>query len=538
MRRSWRSAVRTSAFLRKELVETLRQPRLVAALVLAPFLILLVFGAGLKDRDPMVTTAFVVPEGGAFAEEVERFATEPSWRLQVEAVTPDRAAALARLERGDLDLVIVFPADAAETVREDRQATVTIFHNVLDPIESRALGLATRAAVDRLNRLVLRSWVSQGQERAGDVDERVAMARTRVTAIQQAIDAGEEADAAEQLTLLQADVAALSLGLALLGQGGPAELVGPDPLDEQSVSQALTDLEERLDEVSAETAAGREEIDGIAGDLARLDRALDEFRALSPETIVDPFRGRLRRVATVQVGLADFFAPGVLVLLLQHMLVTLVGLSVVRDEQLGTTELFRVSPLSAGEVLVGKYLAYLLLSGGVSVLLVLLMVVGLGVPLAGSVPVLVASLAAVMFTSIGMGFLVALLSRTDSQAVQYAMLLLLASIFLSGFLVSLERVVPAVRTVAWALPPTYGIALLRDVMLGGTPLHPWMLLGLVGIGAGLLVVGWWLLRRRLAPAGGRSLPRPVPTPDPGDPPEGGAGRRDPTVPQTGSGARH
>ncbi|MEX0659477.1 MAG: ABC transporter permease [Egibacteraceae bacterium] len=518
MRRAMRSVVRMSAFLRKELVETLRQPRLVAALVLAPFLILLVFGAGLKDHDPAVATVFVVPEGDALADQIERFATEPSWRLDVEAVTPDRAQALARLQRGDLDVVIEFPADAEETVREDRQATVTIYHNVLDPIESRALGLATRAAVDRLNRLVLRSWVAEGQERAGDMDARLAVARDRVDAIERAIGLDEEADAAEQLALLQGDVAALSLGLALLGQAGPAELVGESPLDEQSVGRVLADLEEALDEVDAATAAESGEFVDIAQDLLRLDRALAEFQTLSPETIVDPFRGSLRRVATVPVGLADFFAPGVLVLLLQHMLVTLVGLSVVRDEQLGTTELFRVSPLSAGEVLIGKYLAYLLLSGTVAALLILLMVNVLGVPLAGSVALLVASLAAVMFTSIGMGFLVALLSRTDSQAVQYAMLLLLASIFLTGFLVSLERVVPAVQAAAWALPPTYGIALLRDVMLGGTPLQPRVFLGLVGIGAGLLAIGWWLLRRRLAPAGGRSLPRPLPTTDDADAP--------------------
>lgn len=505
-----RAAVRTSAFLRKELVETLRQPRLVAVLVLAPFLILLLFGAGLKDRDPMVGTVFVVPEGGAFAEEVERFATEPSWRLQVEAVTPDRREALERLQRGDLDLVVVFPADAAETVRSNRRATVTLYHNLIDPIESRALGLATRAAVDRLNRLVLRSWVAQGQERAGDAHERVTVARERVDALRQALDEGDDAEAMAHLVLLESDVAALSLGLAVLGHAGPVEQVGQDPGGEPSVSDALTDLEGRIDDLSADTAPQRAEVEGITRDLDRLDRALGEFQTLSPETIVDPFRGVLRRVATEPVGLAQFFAPGVLVLLLQHMLVTLVGLSVVRDEQLGTTELFRVSPLSALEVLVGKYLAYLLLSAGVSLLLVLLLVVGLDVPVAGTVPMLVASLAAVMFTSIGMGFVVAMLSRTDSQAVQYAMLLLLASIFLTGFIVSLERVVPALRTVGWVLPPTYGIALLRDVMLGGTPLQPRVLLGLAGIGAGLLLVSWVLLRRRLAPAGARGLPRPAP----------------------------
>lgn len=503
MARRWRSAIRTSSFVRKELVETLRQPRLVAALVLAPFLILLLFGTGLKDSDPDVATILVVPDDDALAAEVERFATQPSWRLQMQAITRDQRKALEQLDRGEVDLVVIFPEDAAETVRSNQRATLALYHNLVDPIESRALGLATQAAVDRLNQQILRSLVAEGQVRVADADERLARARERLEQLRHAADTGDDAATQAQLLQLQAEVVGLSLQLPAVGLLQPPELKGSDVAGSQPVSEALGELAQGLEELSQETGPEREEIDEVAGNLQRLDRALTEFRTLSPATLVNPFRGSLRRLATVQIGLTDFFAPGVVVLLLQHMLVTLVGLSVVRDEQLGTTELFRVSPLTTGELLVGKYLSYLLLSTAVSVLLVGLLIVGLGVPLVGSVPGLIASVAALLFTAVGMGFVVALLARTDSQAVQYAMMVLLASIFLTGFLVTLERVLPALQVVAWLLPPTYGIALLRDVMLRGTAPQPLVLLGLVAIGAGLLGVSWLLLRRRLEPAGAR-----------------------------------
>lgn len=501
MAESWRSAIRTSAFVRKELVETLRQPRLVAALVLAPFLILLLFGAGLRDTDPSLVTVFVVPEDDRLAAEVERFATEPSFRLQVRAITPDREEALARLRSGEVDLVVVLPEDPAETVRENRRATVMLYHDLIDPIESRALGLATRAAVNRLNQLVLRSWVADSQERAGEAEERLAQARGRVDALEEAVDADNEAAVIVQRELLQRDLVALA---ALVGDAG---LLRPDDLrlrgdQDGEQSESLTELARGLDELSTDADAGREEVRRIARDLDELERALAEFQELSPETLVDPFQGSLRRLATVQVALTDFFAPGVLVLLLQHMLVTLVALSVVRDDALGATELFRVSPLRTGEVMAGKYLSYLGLAAVVSVLLTGLLVVGLGVPLAGSTVALVLSIGAILFTAIGMGFVVALAARTDSQAVQYAMLLLLASIFLTGFIISLERVLPSVRTIAWMLPPTYGIALLRDVMLRGVPASLRLLGGLTAIGLMLLAVSWLLLRRRLKPTGG------------------------------------
>lgn len=503
MRRAWRSAVRTSSFLRKELVETLRQPRLIATLVFAPFLILLLFGTGLKDRDPTVATVFVVPDDDTLAAEVERFATEPSWRLQVHAITRERDEALRQLERGEVDLVVVFPDDAVETVRDNRRATLVLYHTLVDPIEARALGLATRAAVDRLNQQILHSLVAEGQGRAGVAEERLTRARDRVALLRRAVRTGDEAAARTQLALLEGDVVALSLQLGTAGVLDPTGRVEDGVRGEQPLGELLTELAEGLDAVSGETTAGREEVDELARDLDRLDRALTEFQSLSPETIVSPFAGSLRRIGTVSVGLTDFFAPGLVVLLVQHMLVTLVGLSVVRDEQLGATELFRVSPLTTGEVIVGKYVAYLLLGAGVSALLMVLLLVGLDVPLVGPPPVLAAYVAAVMFTAVGMGFIVALLAQNDSQAVQYAMMVLLASIFLTGFLISLDRVVPALRGLAWLLPPTYGIALLRDVMLRGTALQPVLLLRLVAIGAVLMAVSWVLLRRLVEPAGAR-----------------------------------
>ena len=44
-----RFIIRTSAFVSKELVEILRQTRLLLALVLGPFLILLLFGRGFRN---------------------------------------------------------------------------------------------------------------------------------------------------------------------------------------------------------------------------------------------------------------------------------------------------------------------------------------------------------------------------------------------------------------------------------------------------------------------------------------------------------
>ena len=491
MGEAWRSLIRVSSFLRKEIVEVLRQPRLVLTLVLGPFLILLLFAAGLKEFDPPVRTAFVAPEDDRLAQMVEEFAEGQQERLIVEGVTQDEEAALDRLRNGTLDLVVVFPQDAVGTIRGNERAAIVLYHNQIDPVETRAIVLFARTAVDQANQQVLQAAVEEGQLEAGDAGERITMARERVDLARAALEVAEDAEAQRQIGLLRADIALLA-GAALLVPG----MVAADG-EEVSNRERLQAIAEQLDAAAENPDQALAELGEIDAELAQLEAGAQVFRGLSPQVIVTPFTAQVERVAAGSVRLQDFYAPAVLVLLMQHMVVTFVGLSVVREEQLGTTELFRIAPLGTVETLIGKYIAYTLISGFVTAALFALLIFGLGVPMAGSWAVLVAGVAAVLFASIGLGFIVALLARTDSQAVQYAMMVLLANIFLSGFLISLERFLPLARGVAWLLPATYGIQLLRSVMLRGTADQPLLLAALVGIGGVLFVLSWVMLRRRM-----------------------------------------
>jgi ABC-2 type transport system permease protein len=103
-----------------------------------------------------------------------------------------------------------------------------------------------------------------------------------------------------------------------------------------------------------------------------------------------------------------------------------------------------------------------------------------------------------LFTSLGIGFVISLLSETSSQAVQLTMIILLASVFFSGFLLRLDLIWQPVRILSWMLPTTYGIVMLQDVFLRGIPPSPLLLAGLAGIGIGLFIIAWLLLRRLIS----------------------------------------
>lgn len=493
----WRSAIRVGAFVRKELVGVVRQPLLVLTLVLGPFLILFLFGAGLRAEAPPVRTVFVAPAGSEVSEQARQYAETERFRLVVEGVTADLDASLRRLEGGELNLVVQFPGDTDAALRAGQQPSIVFFHDYLDPIEADAMTASMRLAVDEINSQVAQSLVGRAQGDVQDIEERAAAAAARLAAVRRAAADGDDDEVQQQLSLLQGEVAGLGSELA---DGAPENELDPgqEERTDETASGVVGDLAEQVDEI-AERAPGDsgDSLDQLAAQLEGLQVGLSEFGRLPPNLFVSPFRGVAERVVEGPVGLTDYYAPAVLVLLAQHLAITFIGLSVVRDEQLGTTELFRVAPLTAGQVLLGTCIAHLLFAGVVTALLTGLLVVGLDVPMRGSWAVLALCVAAVVVASTGLGYLLALLADSATKAVQYAMMLLLASVFFSGFLVSLDRFQPLVQTVPWLLPGTYGVRMLRDVMLRGEVPGIGLLLALAAMAAAFLAASVWLLRRRL-----------------------------------------
>ena len=108
------------------------------------------------------------------------------------------------------------------------------------------------------------------------------------------------------------------------------------------------------------------------------------------------------------------------------------------------------------------------------------------------------SIAALIFTSLGLGFVISLIAKTDSEAVQYSMILLLTSVFFSGAFINLNTLWKPVQVVSWAVPATYGISLLQNIMLRGFLPNPILLPALAAIGLGLFLLAWLLLSRTMA----------------------------------------
>ena len=175
-----RSPVRIAAFARGETVGTLRQPRLLLLLILGPFLVLFLFGIGYDDRLPPLQT-LVVGADDELTQQVDEFIrTEQPARLAYQGTSPDREQALADLEAGTVDLVIVLPDDAVSALEASERAVIEVHHRSLDPVTYEQIAVASDIAVSQINDQVLEQVLVIAQQRTADVDDELAMAREQL----------------------------------------------------------------------------------------------------------------------------------------------------------------------------------------------------------------------------------------------------------------------------------------------------------------------------------------------------------------------
>jgi ABC-2 type transport system permease protein len=218
------------------------------------------------------------------------------------------------------------------------------------------------------------------------------------------------------------------------------------------------------------------------------------------DVIAAPTEASIDNVAQSRPTVVQYFAPAVLALILQHLAVTLIALSVVREKNSGLFELFRISPITTAELVTGKLVAYGLFAGAVAVATIALLVVGFHVPILAA-PSWIALVAGLLVaSSLGLGLIIAAVSDSEAQTVQLSLLVLLASVFFSGFVLAISEFSEPVRSLIYILPVANGIRLFSDFMFRGGTVVVWQIWLLAGLSVAYILMAWLLLRRVVARA--------------------------------------
>jgi ABC-2 type transport system permease protein len=159
--------------------------------------------------------------------------------------------------------------------------------------------------------------------------------------------------------------------------------------------------------------------------------------------------------------------PGLIGVILTITLVMIMSLSLVRERERGTLEQLIVTPISKTAVIVGKILPFLLI-GFVQVSVVLVVARYLfSVPMEGSVVLLYFFAFLFMLGMLALGIFMSTLAKTQTQALQMALFVMIPSFLLSGFMFPLAAMPTAARIAGSLLPVTHFLTALRAILLKG-----------------------------------------------------------------------
>ena len=178
-----------------------------------------------------------------------------------------------------------------------------------------------------------------------------------------------------------------------------------------------------------------------------------------------PIEMRPRLLFNPSLDSSHFFVPGLVGIIMQLVTIFLTSFAIVRERELGTLEQLFVTPVGRMGLLLGKLVPYAFV-GFIEMLIVLtVMVYVFGVPIHGNLWLLLSLSTLFLVCALGLGLLVSTVAKTQLQAMQFAFLLMLPSVLLSGFMFPRSEMPAPIYLISFAIPVTYFLEILRGVVL-------------------------------------------------------------------------
>jgi ABC-2 type transport system permease protein len=187
----------------------------------------------------------------------------------------------------------------------------------------------------------------------------------------------------------------------------------------------------------------------------------------------------------------------VIMTLLGTLLTTLV---IAREYERGTLEALYATPLTRGQILIGKTLPYFLLAMVSMAVCVLTAVLLFQLPLRGSFLTLGLVSAAFLVPALGQGLLISVTMRTQMAAAQLGLMTgYMPAMMLSGFLFDIRSMPAWLQAITLVIPARYMNVSLQTVFLAGdlwSVLLPNMLF-MLAVGALFFGLTWRRLHKRV-----------------------------------------
>jgi len=165
----------------------------------------------------------------------------------------------------------------------------------------------------------------------------------------------------------------------------------------------------------------------------------------------------------------EAMVPILIATLPMTMVLMIVGMSVAREQELGTFEQLLVSPLQPIEIIIGKAVPGLIIGLAQCVVMTLIVVFGFGIRITGSIPVLFLGLTVFLTAIIGVALFISSLVSNQQQAMMGIMVCMMPAMLLSGFSSPVQNMPAWLQPVASINPLTHMLVIVRGVFLRDMP---------------------------------------------------------------------
>ena len=189
--------------------------------------------------------------------------------------------------------------------------------------------------------------------------------------------------------------------------------------------------------------------------------------AARPADVEAPFEVVIHRRYNPENITAYNIVPGLLGIVLTLTLVMQTAVGVTREQERGTMEHLLATPVQPLEVMVGKLSPFVIVGVIQTVLILGVARLLFGVPMAGGWLGLSLGVLLFIIGSLGLGFLISTLTRTQLQAMQLSVFYLLPSILLSGFMFPFRGMPEWAQWIGTFIPVTHFLRIVRGALLKG-----------------------------------------------------------------------
>lgn len=274
-----------------------------------------------------------------------------------------------------------------------------------------------------------------------------------------------------------------------------AGLIVPPEFDRRLAADQPAEVQVLIDGVDANTA-------GIAsGYIAQIVTAFSQqLNTVNAMPLRELIRPEVTFLYNPGLHSTWFFVPGVMGIVLTLTSVLVSSSTVVREKDTGTLEQLLMTPAEAWEILLAKIVPLFVLLMADVLLAIAMATLIFRLPFRGNLLVYLAISGVYICVGIGLGIMLATISKNQRQVVLTSFFINLPLIQTSGAIAPIESMPPLFQTLSWINPLRHYVVIIRGFLLKGVGISElWSHVVVLGIFAFvLLAISSRLFRTQLS----------------------------------------